>query len=100
MDKYLESDRSDNVLELRKYFACLYFDISRNETLANSPYWLDNIFTDEDNEELRKNSPVYRYLKQLVERSSKSEICEAFALLSVDLHGTIEDFIEEIVDID
>ena len=99
MDKYLESDRSDKVLELRKLFACLYFDISRNEQLADNAYWLDNMFTDNDNEMLRENSPVYRRLKNVVETCDKSEICEAFALLAVDLHGTIEDFINEIVDI-
>lgn len=100
MDKYLETDRSDKVLELRKLFACLYFDISRNEQLADNAYWLDNMFTDNDNEMLRENSPVYRRLKNVVETCDKSEICEAFALLAVDLHGTIEDFINEIVDID
>jgi hypothetical protein len=100
MDKYLETDRSENVLALRKLFACLYFDISRNEQLVDNAYWLDNMFTDNDNEMLREQSVVYRHLKELVEKCDKSEICEAFALLSVDLHSTIEDFINEIVDID
>ena len=98
-DKYISSDRFRRVCELKKLFACLYFDISRGN-LADCPHWTDNLFTPADCTLLYQESPVYRELLTKFEEASKSEVGEAFALMSMEMFGTIEAFLDEVVEDD
>ena len=98
-DKYISSDRFRRVCELKKLFACFYFDISRGN-LADCPYWTDNLFTPADCTLLYQESPVYRELLTKFEEASKSEVGEAFALMSMEMFGTIEAFLDEVVEDD
>jgi hypothetical protein len=95
-DRYASSDRFRRVIELKKFFSMLYFDISRG-SLAECPYWTDNIFTPADCDFLYTESPVYRELLNKFEDSSKSELGECCVLLVMELFGTIEDFVNEVV---
>ena len=98
-DKYISSDRFRRVCELKKLFACLYFDISRGN-LANCSTVMDNLFTPADCTALYQESPVYRELVKKFEDASKSEVGEAFALMSMEMFGTIEAFLDEVVEDD
>ena len=95
VDKYISSDRFRRVCELKKLFACLYFDISR-EGIDNCPFWSDYLFTPKDCTMLYNESPVYRELLKKFEEASKSEVGEAFALMACEMFGTIEDFVNEV----
>ena len=96
-DKYISSDRFRRICELKKLFACFYFDISRGN-LANCSTVMDNLFTPADCTALYQESPVYRELVKKFEDASKSEIGEAFALMSMEMFSTIEAFVGEVVD--
>jgi len=98
-DKYISSDRFRRVCELKKLFACLYFDISRG-SLSDCPCWTDNLFTPADCVLLYQESPVYRELVKKFEEASKSEVGEAFALMACEAFETIEAFVKEVVEDD
>jgi len=56
------------------------------------------LFTPADCTALYQESPVYRELVKKFEDASKSEIGEAFALMSMEMFSTIEAFVGEVVD--